>query len=161
MWDDRRASRTLAKRWLALTEEITATTTERGRRARSARHTRPARATGGGRSDVAAKRLIAAGDNPQRIRIEAGFVALCGVNPVQASSGKTNRNRLNRSGDRQANNALWTIARVRLSHHPATAAYAARRNEEGLSHREIVRCIKRYLARQLFPILTADLSELT
>ncbi len=115
----------------------------------------------GGRSDVATKRLIAAGDNPQRIRIEAGFVALCGVNPVQASSGKTNRNRLNRSGDRQANNTLWTIARVRLSHHPATAAYAARRTEEGLSHREIVRCIKRYLARQLFPILTADLAELT
>jgi hypothetical protein len=66
-----------------------------------------------------------------------------------------------RSGDRQANNALWTIARVRLTHDPATAAYAQRRTEEGLSHREIVRCIKRYLARGLFPILIADLANLT
>ena len=112
-------------------------------------------------SDVAAKLLIAAGDNPERIRTEAGFAALCGVNPISASSGKTSRHRLNRSGDRQANNALWTIARVRLTRDPATRAYAQRRTEEGLSHREIVRCIKRYLARGLFPILIADLAELT
>jgi transposase len=82
--------------------------------------------------------LIAAGDNPERIRAEAGFAALCGVNPIAASSGKTSRHRLNRSGDRQANNALWTIARVRLTLDPATVAYAKRRTEEGLSHREIV-----------------------
>lgn len=75
--------------------------------------------------------------------------------------GKTNRHRLNRSGDRQANNALWTIARVRLSHDPDTRAYAQRREEEGLSHREIVRCLKRYLARRLYPILIADLAKLT
>jgi len=111
--------------------------------------------------DVAAKLLIAAGDNPERIRTESGFAALCGVNLVSASSGKTTRHRLNRSGDRQANNALWVIAIVRLRSDPATRAYAQRRKEEGLSHREIVRCIKRYLARRLYPILLADLAALT
>ena len=123
--------------------------------------TRPARGQLGVGSDVAAKLLVAAGDNPQRIRTEAGFAALCGVNPITASSGRTSRHRLNRSGDRQANNALWTIARVRLTLDPATRASAQRRTEEGLSHREIVRCIKRYLARGLFPILIADLANLT
>ena len=86
---------------------------------------------------------------------------MCGVSPVRASSGRTNRHRLNRSGDRQANNALWVIARVRLSHDPTTRAYAERRKKEGLSHREIVRCLKRYLARQLYPILLTDLAKLT
>ena len=111
--------------------------------------------------DVAANLLIAAGDNPQRIETEAGFAALCGVSPIAASSGKTTRHRLNRSGDRQANNALWTIARVRLSHDPETRAYAERRKTQGLSHREIVRCIKRYLARRLHPIILKDLAALT
>ena len=81
--------------------------------------------------------------------------------PSRHHPEKTSRHRLNRSGDRQANNALWTIARVRLTHDPATVAYAQRRTEEGISHREIVRCIKRYLARGLFPILIADLAALT
>lgn len=112
----RRAIRTLAKRWLTLTEEIAATTTELDELVDLAAPGLLAQLGVG--SDVAAKLLIAAGDNPQRIRTEAGFAALCGVNPVQASSGKTNRHRLNRSGERQANNALWTIARVRLSHQP-------------------------------------------
>ena len=155
----RRAIRILAHRWLALTEEINTVTTDLDELVHLA-------APGlldqlGVGSDVAAKLLIAAGDNPQRIRTEAGFAALCGVNPISASSGRTSRHRLNRSGDRQANNALWTIARVRLTLDPATRAYAQRRTEEGLSHREIVRCIKRYLARGLFPILIADLAELT
>lgn len=88
-------------------------------------------------------------------------IFLCGVSPVRASSGKTCRHRLNRAGDRQANNALWVIARVRLSHDPSTCAYSERRKTEGLSHREIVRCLKRYLARQLYPILLADLARLT
>ncbi|MCP4960936.1 MAG: IS110 family transposase, partial [Actinomycetia bacterium] len=110
--------------------------------------------------DVAAKLLITAGDNPQRIKTEAGFAALCGgVDPVPASSGKTSRHRLNRSGDRQANNALWVIAMVRLRHDPETRAYADRRKTEGLSHRETVRCIKRYLARRLYPILLTDLTR--
>ena len=111
--------------------------------------------------DVAAKLLIAAGDNPHRIQTEAGFAALCGANPIAASSGKTTRHRLNRSGDRQANNALWVIAMVRLRHDPETRVYAERRQAEGLSHREIVRCLKRYLARRLHPIIVKDLAALT
>ena len=155
----RRAIRTLAHRWLTLTQEINTLTSELDELIHLAAPGLTAQLGVG--SDVAAKLLIAAGDNPQRIRTEAGFAALCGVNPITASSGKTTRHRLNRSGDRQANNALWTIARVRLTRDPATVAYAQRRTEEGLSHREIVRCIKRYLARGLFPILIADLAELT
>ena len=89
-------------------------------------------------SPIAAKLLIAAGDNSDRIRSEAGFAALCGVSPVRASLGKTTRHRLNRSGDRQANNALWVIAMVRLSHYPATRAYSKPRKTEGLSHREML-----------------------
>ena len=111
--------------------------------------------------DVAAKLLIAAGDNPQRIQTEAGFAALCGVNPVPASSGKTSRHRLNRSGDRQANNALRVIVMVRLRIDPETRAYSEHRKTQGLSHREIVRCLKRYLARRLYPILLKDLAALT
>jgi transposase len=106
--------------------------------------------------DVAAKLLIAAGDNGDRIRTESGFAALCGVNPVKASSGKTNRHRLNRCGDHQANNALWVIATVRLSRDPETRDYRDRRKTKGLSHREIVRYLKRYLARRLYPILLND-----
>ena len=72
----------------------------------------------------------------------AALAALCGVNPVAAPSGETTRHRLNRSGDRQVNNALWVIVMVRLRCEPTTRAYSQRREEEGLSHREIVRCIK-------------------
>jgi transposase len=155
----RRAIRTLARRWLDLTDEIN--THNRDLDVLVGLAAPNLVAQHGVSRDVAAKLLIAAGDNPERIRTEAGFAALCGVNPVPASSGKTSRHRLNRSGDRQANNALWVIAMVRLSHDPTTRAYSARRKTEGLSHREIVRCLKRYLARQLYPILLADLDALT
>ena len=111
--------------------------------------------------DVPAKLLIAAGDNPDRIHTEAGLPALCGVSPVRASSGKITRRRRNRSGDRRADNALWVIAMVRLSQDPAYRAYSKGRKAEGLSHREILRCLKRYLARQLYPILLKDLAQLT
>ena len=155
----RQAIRALARRWLDLTDEINAHNSALDEViAVAAPHLV---AEQGVSRDVAAKLLIAAGDNPQRIHTEAGFAALCGVNPVAASSGKTTRHRLNRSGDRQANNALWTIARVRLVHDPETRAYAERRTAEGLSHREIVRCLKRYLARQLHPIIINDLAALT
>ena len=130
----RRAIRILAHRWLALTEEINTVTRELDELIHLAAPGLTAELGVG--SDVAAKLLIAAGDNPERIRTEAGFAALCGVNPISASSGRTTRHRLNRSGDRQANNALWTIARVRLTHDPATRAYAQRRTEEVPSHRE-------------------------
>ena len=103
---------------------------------------------------VAAQLLAAAGDNPQRMRSEAAFAKLCGACPIPASSGKTNRHRLNRGGDRRANNALFTIVLVRMRHDPATRAYVARRTAEGKSRKEIMRCLKRFVAREVFQALT-------
>ena len=108
--------------------------------------------------DVAAALLIAAGGNPERLGHEASFAALCGVSPIPASSGKTNRHRLNRGGDRQANCALHTVAMVRMRSDPRTRAYAARRTSEGLSSSEIKRCIKRYIARELYQLIVATLT---
>ncbi len=102
---------------------------------------------------TAALLLIAAGDHPERLRSEAAWAHLCGVAPVPASSGKVTRWRLNRGGDRQANHALWRIVITRMSSHPATRAYAARRSKEGLSKKEIIRCLKRYVAREVYPYL--------
>jgi transposase len=103
--------------------------------------------------DSAAALLIAAGDNPGRIQNEAGFAALCGASPVEASSGMTSRLRLNRGGDRQANAALYRIALSRLRWHEPTIAYMNRRLAEGKTRREIIRCLKRYIARELFTII--------
>lgn len=103
--------------------------------------------------DVAGALIAAVGDNPDRIHTEAAFAMLCGVGPVQASSGKTSRHRLNRGGNRQANAALYRIALVRLRWDDTTKQYADRRTTEGLSKREIIRCLKRYIARELYPIL--------
>ena len=103
--------------------------------------------------DTAATLPIAAGGNPQRLRSEAAFASLCGVNPIPASSSKTNRHRLNRGGDRQANSALYRIVVVRLSHDPRTRAYMLRRTGEGLSKSEIIRCLKRYVAREVFSVI--------
>ena len=109
--------------------------------------------------ESAAKLLVLAGDNGDRLRSDAALAALCGASPLEASSGKRKRHRLNRGGDRQGNNALWTIAMNRLHHHPETRAYARRRRTEGLSDKEILRCLKRYLARRLYPLLLADLNN--
>lgn len=111
--------------------------------------------------DVAAALLIAAGGNPTRLGNEAGFAALCGANPIPASSGKTNRHRLNRGGDRQANAALHTIALTRMRGDPRTRTYADRRTTQGLSRREILRCIKRYIARELYPLIIASQTTCT
>jgi len=101
--------------------------------------------------DTAALLLVAAGDHPERLRSESSWAHLCGVAPIPASSGKTaGRYRLNRGGDRQANSALWRIVIVRMSSHPATRAYADRRSKEGLSKKEIIRCLKRYVAREVY-----------
>jgi len=100
--------------------------------------------------DVAAKLLVAAGDNPQRLRSEAAFAHLCGFAPLEASSGKTRRHRLNRGGDRQANNALYRVVITRMASHPPTKIYVARRRAEGKSTGEIVRILKRYVAREAF-----------
>nr|WP_157163501.1 IS110 family transposase [Nocardia aobensis] len=104
--------------------------------------------------NTAAALLIAAGDNPDRLRSEASFAALCGVSPIEASSGKTIRRRLNRGGDRQANSALYTVVIARLRWDTATKSYIARREADGKSRREAIRCLKRYIARELYRIIT-------
>ena len=103
---------------------------------------------------VAATLLVTAGDNPGRLRTEASFAALCGASPVDASSGKQRRHRLNRGGDRQANSALWRIVFTRMAMRPAHQAYVARRTAEGKTTREIMRCLKRYVAREVYKALT-------
>ncbi len=100
--------------------------------------------------DTAALLLVAAGDHPERLRSESSWAHLCGVAPIPASSGKTSRHRLNRGGNREANHALWRIVITRVSSHPATRAYVARRTKEGLSKKEIIRCLKRYVAREVY-----------
>lgn len=103
---------------------------------------------------TAAQLLVTAGDNPNRLRSEAAFAHLCGVAPIPASSGKTRRHRLNQGGDRAANHALWTIAMNRRVHDQRTKDYFDRRTAEGLSDRDIMRCLKRYIAREIHKILT-------
>lgn len=110
-------------------------------------------ATHGVGPDVAGQLLVTAGDNPDRLRSEAAFAMLCGVAPLPASSGKTNRHRLNRGGDRHANCALWRIAITRLATDPRTRAYRDRRTTQGLSKPEIIRCLKRYIAREIYELL--------
>jgi transposase len=150
------ALRSLGRRWLALHQEITdldqAITTSVTRIAPRllARHSVGVH--------TAARLLLTAGDNPTRLRSEAAFAALCGTSPVEASSGQTVRHRLNRGGDRAANNALWTIAFVRLIHDPRTRAYAAKRTAQGSSRKEILRCLKRTIARELYPLILEALT---
>ena len=102
---------------------------------------------------VAAQLIITVGDNPDRVRSEASFAALCGASCVEASTGNTRRHRLNRGGDRQANRALYTIAMTRMRLDPRTRAYVAKRRSQGKNTKEIIRCLKRYLARELYPDL--------
>lgn len=111
--------------------------------------------------DSAAVLLVAAGDNPHRLGSEAAFAALCGVSPIEMSSGKTSRRRLNRSGNREANAALFRIILTRLRVEQPTKDYVARRTAEGRTKREIIRCLKRYAARQLFRIIHAALTPVT
>lgn len=105
--------------------------------------------------ETAAQLLITAGDNPDRLRSDASFAKLCGAAPLPASSGQTKRHRLNRGGDRQANSALHIIAVTRLRCCPESRAYAERRRSEGLSNRDILRCQKRYIAREIYYHLIA------
>ena len=133
-----RALRRLARRHRILTDEIADIDTEL--RALTARAAPTMLATKGYGVITTATLLVTAGDNPGRIRTEASFAALCGAAPIPASSGKTNRHRLNRGGDRQANWALHQIALVRLSSDPRTKAYAARLTATGKNCKEILRC---------------------
>jgi transposase len=111
--------------------------------------------------ETAAQLLSTCGDNPDRLHSEAAFASLCGVSPVPASSGKTKRHRLNRSGDRQANRALYITAISRMAHDARTRAYVQRRTTEGMSKKEIIRCLKRYIARELYKILTRPKTHTT
>jgi transposase len=142
---------TLAGRYQALSAEIKTLTTELERL--TAKAAAPLVALFGVGSDSAGALLVAAGDNPERLRSEACFSMLCGSSPIEASSGKTIRHRLNRGGDRQANAALYRIVMVRLRYDPTTRDYMARRIKQGKSKREVIRCLKRYVAREVFAAL--------
>jgi transposase len=104
-------------------------------------------------TDIAGALLVAAGDNPGRLHSEAAFASLCGVAPIPAASGKTHRHRLSRGGDRDANRALYLLALGRMGWDPATRTYVTRRTAAGLSKAEIIRCLKRYLAREIYRLL--------
>jgi transposase len=147
----------LARRYQTLTIELDALDAELAALTRRAAPRLLARHGVG--VETAGKLLVAAGDNPDRLHSEAALAALCGASPVEASSGKTVRHRLNRGGDRQANNALWRIAMTRLRDDPRTRAYAERRTKQGKIPKDILRCLKRSLVRELFPLLKADLAH--
>jgi transposase len=107
--------------------------------------------------DSAGALLVAAGDNPHRLRSEAAFAHLCGSAPLDASSGKHQRHRLNRGGDRQANSALWHIVITRMVYDPRTNAYIEHRiSDDQLTKKEAVRCLKRYVAREVFNLLPME-----
>jgi len=108
----------------------------------------------------ASQLLVTAGQNIQRLRNQAAFAKICGAAPIQASSGRTKRHRLDFGGDRQANQALHMIAVCRLRHCKRTRAYATKRTADGLNRREILRCLKRYIARETYHTLRADLEAL-
>lgn len=147
------ALRSLAKRAVALKKEVQILDRELERLTADAAPT--LLGIFGAGPETAGALLVAAGDNPERLRSEAAFAKLCGVSPVEASSGKTTRHRLNRGGDRHANAALYRIVLVRLrQRHEPTIDYVVRRTAEGKSKREIIRCLKRYVAREVYRALT-------
>jgi transposase len=150
--------RSLAQRWLALHEEIKLHTRHLKQ---ITEETAPQlTAQFGIGFDCAAELLVAAGDNGERIRSEAAFAKLCGACPIPASSGRTTgRHRLNRGGNRQANAALYRIVIVRLRWHQPTIDYVARRTAEGRTKKEIIRCLKRYVAREVFHLLPTSTKQ--
>ena len=147
--------RALARRWLALAEEIT---THDRHLARLTTETSPTLRDGFGvGAHTAAEMLIIFGDNPDRIRSEAAFAKLCGACPIPASSGMTTgRHRLYRGGHRQANAALYRAVIVRMRFHQPTVDYVARRTADGRTRREIIRCLKRFLAREIYQRVMTD-----
>ena len=143
--------RTLARRWRVLNEEISNLDTLISSYVSA---TAPAMLERIGIGpEVASALLVVAGDNPARMKSEASFAAMCGVSPVDASSGRQRRHRLNRSGNRDANRALWVIAFTRMRCDERTKRYAERRRSQGMTRKEILRCLKRYIAREVFAIL--------
>lgn len=150
----RHSLRALATRWLALGLEIATHDDALDHLTRAAApQLREAFGIG---PDSTAEMMIVAGDNPSRIRSEAAFAKLCGACPIPASSGVTNRHRLFRGGHRQANAALYRIVIVRMRWHQPTIDYVARRTAQGLSKKDIIRCLKRFVAREIYNALLAD-----
>ncbi len=142
----------LARRWIALHEEIKIHTAHLKTLTQAAAPDLLERFGIG--FDSAAEMLVTAGDNTDRIHSEAAFAKLCGVCPIPAGSGKTSgRHRLNRGGNRQANAALYRIVIVRMRWHPPTIAYVERRTEQGLTKKDIIRCLKRFVAREIYNLL--------
>lgn len=146
--------RVLARRWQQLTDEIDDLDEHIARLVQAAAPELVAvRGIG---IETAATLLVAAGDNPERLGREEAFAALCGVSPVDRSSGRQRNHSLNRGGNRDANRALWRIALVRMHCDPDTRAYVERRTKDGKSKKAIIRCLKRYIAREIYPILLAS-----
>src|SRR3712207_6247255 len=145
------ALRALARRWLALDAEIKAHDAYLD--ALTAACTPTLKTAYGISTGTAAEMLVLVGDYPDRIRSEAAFAKLCGACPIPASSGKTIRHRLNRGGSRPANAALYRVVIVRMRSHPPTLAYVHRRTKEGKTKLEIIRCLKRFVAREIFGYL--------
>jgi transposase len=131
--------RTLARRWHQLQAELTQLDTQLQTLVGAVAPTLVALPGVG--VDTAGQLLVTAGDNPHRLRSEAAFAQLCGTAPIPASSGRADRHRLNRGGDRRANHALWRITLVRMRRHPPTRAYVERRTNQGLSKLDIMRCL--------------------
>jgi transposase len=144
--------RSLARRWLEIHDEVKLHSKHL---AKLVELTAPALVDAFGIGpDIAGELLVAAGDNTDRIRSESAFAKLCGVAPIPASSGKTSgRYRINRGGNRQANSALYRAVIVRMRWHEPTIAYVKKRTAEGLSKRDIIRCLKRYLVREVYRLL--------
>jgi transposase len=153
------ALRAIARRIQALEEEI-ALADARLRQAVSTVAPRTAALFGAG-PDVAGQLLATAGDNPDRLRSEAALAHLTGISPLPASSGRIDRHRLNRGGDRAANSAIHRIVLCRMRYHERTRAYVERRTTQGLSKKEIMRCLKRYVVREVHTALLADFEHLT
>ena len=143
--------RTPARRALSLEEEVKEI--DRLLKTLVAETASELKAVDGVGTDVASAILVAAGDNPERLKSESTFAKLCGVSPLDASSGKQQRHRLNRSGDRQTNSALWHIVFTRMVCDPKTNHYIERRMKEGRTEKEAIRCLKRYVAREVFAAL--------
>lgn len=146
------ALRSLARRYQQLTDEIA--DLDRDLTALVTEAAPTLVALNGVGTDTAGQLLVTAGDNPDRLHSEAAFAHLCGVSPIPASSGRTDRHRLNRGGDRHANAALYRIVLCRLRWDPRTRDYMERRTKQGLSKPEIIRCLKRYIAREIYLELT-------
>jgi transposase len=146
----------LAKRWLSLHDE--ARELDRQMRSLLEQLVPSLMAETGVSTQVAARLVVAVGENPERLRSEASFAALCGTSPVIASSGKTNRHRLSRGGNRQANSALHIVVLIRSQRCDETRRYLEKRRAEGKTQRETWRCLKRALARRFHHLIITDLT---